>query len=573
VPETPHRKRKVPGTAPEPGEYTLVATAKDKPALKCGICEEILPLRSNVAIADEYARLSDYLIPETKIACPNVACAMLGSPVATNYQKFGTTPSGTPRYRCKTCMKTFAVGGKSTKRQRQTHKNIEIFRLLVTQNSISSIVENTDLDKKTVYGKVNFLHRQSVLFAGDRERQLGHGFELKKMYVATDRQSLIVNWSSRKDRKTVILNAIATADLESGYVFGMHLNFDEKLNQDLVEDHAKTILDEAYPQPFRHYARVWLKSDYTEAIATSTKGKKHAKKVSAIVTGDDGLTADIKAEYETAIVRDDIEESDEKDDDVNLPVQGMQLHEQYTMYGHFKLMAEMFREAPKVRFYMDQDSGIRAAFMNAFHQRVRERTADAWYVKVLKDATIDEKIKSVRESMKKFNAYKASNPDLEEWEVELLMVKEEMKKLEPFGKWDDRWLTHPFPNRSESDKRVCWLTNLNKGTFNEPGPGDYVEDQVARLYKKATLHAVDRFFMKVRRKVRYAERGIPSGAADRRIWHGYSPYKPHNLTKALEIYRVYYNYCDVGEDGQTPAMRLGLAKGKIRVEDIVYFVP
>ena len=40
----------------------------------------------------------------------------------------------------------------------------------------------------------------------------------------------------------------------------------------------------------------------------------------------------------------------------------------------------------------------------------------------------------------------------------------------------------------------------------------------------------------------------------------------------MEIFRVYYNYCKVGnKDKQTPAMRLGLAKGKVDLEDIIYF--
>jgi hypothetical protein len=39
----------------------------------------------------------------------------------------------------------------------------------------------------------------------------------------------------------------------------------------------------------------------------------------------------------------------------------------------------------------------------------------------------------------------------------------------------------------------------------------------------------------------------------------------------LGIFRVFYNYCLVGQDGKTPAMHLGLAKGKVSMEDIIYF--
>lgn len=43
-------------------------------------------------------------------------------------------------------------------------------------------------------------------------------------------------------------------------------------------------------------------------------------------------------------------------------------------------------------------------------------------------------------------------------------------------------------------------------------------------------------------------------------------------TTVLGMARVYYNYVQAGEDGRTPAMRLGLAKGPVKIEDLLYFV-
>jgi len=55
------------------------------------------------------------------------------------------------------------------------------------------------------------------------------------------------------------------------------------------------------------------------------------------------------------------------------------------------------------------------------------------------------------------------------------------------------------------------------------------------------------------------------------MWYGYSPYNPEIIVKLLTIFRVFYNYCLTGIGGTTPAMRLGLAKGKVGLEDIIYF--
>jgi hypothetical protein len=41
----------------------------------------------------------------------------------------------------------------------------------------------------------------------------------------------------------------------------------------------------------------------------------------------------------------------------------------------------------------------------------------------------------------------------------------------------------------------------------------------------------------------------------------------------LDIYRTMVNFVEVGKDGKTPAMRLGLAKGVVSTDDILYFTP
>ncbi|AOU99193.1 hypothetical protein BI364_15740 [Acidihalobacter yilgarnensis] len=118
---------------------------------------------------------------------------------------------------------------------------------------------------------------------------------------------------------------------------------------------------------------------------------------------------------------------------------------------------------------------------------------------------------------------------------------------------------------SEPDKAMCWLTDLRKET------PDYDPDHLARLFLKASLHSVDNFFQRVRRSVNLLERPIHTASKNRRTWYGYSPYNPVMVGKLLDIYRVMHNFVEAGKDGETPAMRLGLAKGLISPEDIIYF--
>ena len=82
--------------------------------------------------------------------------------------------------------------------------------------------------------------------------------------------------------------------------------------------------------------------------------------------------------------------------------------------------------------------------------------------------------------------------------------------MAPHGKWEDRWLAHPFPTMGEPEKAVAYLTDF----------GDYDEDHRAWLYNKASLHGVNSFFNQVRRRLSLLERPIHSKTNRGRIWTG-----------------------------------------------------
>jgi len=566
IPEELHRRNRKKGAPPTVGSYIRDSAASYDPKMKCCVCGQKPPIRNNAAIVDDLKRISSYL-SQIEPSCPNASCQMHGTPLSMggkDYSAFGTTAAGTARWRCNACLKTFTVGGKSTLKHKQPHKNRDVFMLLMNKVALSRIAEITGLDRKTIYGKIDFIHRQALLLIQSREKALLAGFQLPKMYVAVDRQTHLVNWRSRKDRRNVQLNAIGTADLTTGYVFGMHLNFDASVDSADIEAKAIAAGDYGKHAPDRIYSRFWLKNDYDAAITKASSRAVGSKtKAIALASGATELTAEILGEYAAGDDRFDIEESDEKNITLMLPTTGMQIRESYTMQAHFLLMAKLLSSAPKIRVYMDQDSGFRAAFMSAFMDRIKDRTADAWYVSALKEATIDEKDQAVAACRRAFNVVKNANPTLTEYEVQVLMTRDAMLKAVSLGFSDDWWLDHPLPNKSEPAKRICWLTNL----------GTYSDDHAARLYLKGSLHAIDRFFMLVRRRLSFAERAYASASNGGRKWYGYSAYKPDNLAKLLDIFRVYYNYCLADADGKTPAMKLGLARGPVTAEDILYFEP
>lgn len=571
--------------------YILGGTGYDV-FIQCRKCRETPPVKSNQGIKEELDRITAYLRESPDdYSCPNPDCSNHGVGInhaPKSYWAFGKTAIGSPRYRCKQCGRTFSIAQKSTHRQRIPHKNIEIFRELVTKKAFKGLAEVKNISMETVYRKVDFIYEQCVAFAAHRESKLP---ELKKRFceIAVDRQVYSINWSSKKDRRNIKLWGIASADRVSGYIFGAHVNYDPNFEPQDVEADAVQCGDYDVPPAYRKYARFWLAGDYI-AEAEKLKKEKKAKKgeKEKPKTKDDSVETKAAKVYEDALKREDVEACDAADLATMLPPNGMQVHAEYTMYAHFFFLRHMLQNVENIRFYMDQDSGIRAACLAAFSDRILEKTCDAFYVQLNTEFTEDEKLALVAEGRKTLKRFTDENPhweDVQDHFVRREVIAEMLKDLLEIGAWKDRWLKYPFPTKSEPEKLVCYLTNIKKNGL------DRKVDTLAYMYDRATLHPIDRFLMQTRRASSIHERSVRSPNRVGRIWQIYNAYDPHIVVKLLEIYRVYYNYVKLSEGTKrkkpkdepkrkpgeakaamkTPAMRLGLAKGGVTIDEILYF--
>lgn len=335
----------------------------------------------------------------------------------------------------------------------------------MNKSPLKRICEVADVGMATVYAKIDFLHQQCIAFAGSRELSLLNGRSIPRLYVSVDSQSYVVNWAERADKRNTQLYSVGSADNTSGYVFGMHLNFDHAIDPKEIEAEAVSNGDLTEEYAFRRFARLWLQQDYEESI-----------KNSRIRSGRDcGMKSSIENEYVDAAQRLDVEATESLTSTSKLPRLGVQVHSEYTLYGHFFHLHTLFGGVEKVRFFLDQDSGMRAACLAAFQPEVTKRTCDAFYVRINKDMTVDEKRRALADSRQEFKTAQSTNPSLTENEVKLLLIKGRMAHMVEIGQWKDRWLLQPFPNMSEPEKAICYLTDF----------GDYDTDHQAWLYNKA----------------------------------------------------------------------------------------
>lgn len=116
----------------------------------------------------------------------------------------------------------------------------------------------------------------------------------------------------------------------------------------------------------------------------------------------------------------------------------------------------------------------------------------------------------------------------------------------------------PFPQKGQPNKTIYLWT----------GSAQHTPMWLARFLCRKPTHPADAYFARLSRRVAGFERGSSSTSNAGRTWYAYAFYDPEMVVKMLNILRVYQNYILKGPDKKTPAMRIGLAKGVVRADDL-----
>ncbi|MBO9193368.1 IS1 family transposase [Rhizobium sp. 16-449-1b] len=518
-----------------------VTGKKSESDLLCMTCGGYSVVKSNKAVWEEFERHLQALALPHGHRCTKVTCSNHTKPLDSHpgeYYRHGTNASGDLRYRCRECRTTFSAA-KGHARQRTSHENKTVFQLLVAKVALTRIAQVTGLNIKTVYDKIDFIHGQCVKFVAERERRLPT-MDLGDMRLCTDMQDYMVNWPTKRLRKTIQFRAIATSCLNTGYVLACHPQLDLRLSTVEVQKLVNECGDLLKRPAFREYARLWNFEDYASALQLP--------------------------EGAFLPVREDQESPEHMTDDRQLPKQGAMVHIDYLAIGHFRYLRHLLGRADRVTFTLDADPGLPTAVLASWVDKAMAKKLDVAVMSFDKNATIDEKNDSVAKSNKlKADAeenYPFIHPFLA-WLTHFLKISglDWLSSTERSERLRTSGVHYPYINKSEPGKHVRLYTD----------DGSRMSLQIARVLHDISLHQVDRFFMQVRRSIAGLERAPSYPRRASRKWYLYGFYSPDMVEKTLVIFRTYFNFIAKGKDGKTPAMRLGLAKGPVRFEDILYF--
>lgn len=513
------------------GSYLLTAGGRKQPLITCHMCQQSTVLYSNLAIAQEVERFNPDLRRITSASCSHHGCSSAGYSVGQNphlYYMHGTTRSGEPRYRCKECGRTFSCGA-PIRKQRRPELNREVLSLVVNKVPMRRICEVLNIHPATLYNKIGYLSEVATQLTLKYEAKLASGeVRPSRAYISVDRQDHLLNWGSQLDRRYTTLGAIGAVENSSGYVLAMQLTFDPEFDPQDVEADAIARGDYDIARPYRHYARLWLRKDYSH------------------LTNEDSDNPTVSVDAKLA------------SDESKPPPQGMQVHLGAMQYGLFFYLKTLLHGIERIRFFLDRDPGLDSACLAAFAKQITERQVDVFVLQNGgKDLTVDKKKHKIAHANKELERFAQSIniPTVESVRHQFVIHRLKLHLAQGGAPMPFEF---PLADMAEPSKLIKYLTDFQ----------DYEIDHLARLYMMATLRGIDRFFMQVRRRLSILERPIATANSARRAWHGYAAYSPVVAQQVLQIFRAYYNYTLVGEDGKTPAMRLGLIDHPIAIETL-----
>ena len=549
--------------------YTL-QKGKGVPGIRCKACRDGPPVKANAAIAREVARLSresGIWRLEEMAGCRSEQCENHARPIGLHpdsYRKRGKPPSGEGQiYECLSCGRRIRVSEAVRLHDRHRRMAADIFGRIANKAPVRGCCRGAGIRSTDSYYKIlDFVHRRCRAYSGTFDRAFIDGrLQLPEdMDIQTDAQSYRLNWISRMDRRNVELSGYATVHHDSAFVLAMHTNYDGHVDPFVVNKAAAVNGDLDVPEAFREYAQYWLMGD--ELREGRSMGLRDSK---ARIS----LLRQIERLYARAESREDVEniELQVLNTSYTTPFfsRGLQVHLPYTAYAHWLIVHRILTGAgvKRVQANFDIDSMGRAAFLSAFVDEVRRGDAHAFYVRATKYQTIDERREILRESRRAFEAFRGTLPPSvrkNKNEVARRLMKTRIDMRQKHGKWDDEWVEHPLPTLNEPHKAMAWLT----------ADTAIDEDRKADMFLRSGMGVIDNVFAKTRRLINPLERPLGTVSGRYTVWYGYSPYNVAMLEKYLTIFRAVSNFVFVGDDGATPAMRLGLAKQPLGFEDILW---
>ena len=246
--------------------------------------------------------------------------------------------------------------------------------------------------------------------------------------------------------------------------------------------------------------------------------------------------------------------------DLQLPHRGSMLRQDVMHMAHaFLLRHFLGKGEERFVFVLDADPGLALSFVAAFAKRIKQATADVIVVRFDKHRSNDQRNMLVGDG--KVALELATGIGQTQWSSMELHDKNDHTDKAIEGILQGHLLGEPFawPFHTKSEPHRCIRVLTDRP--------DMGLDRRALLMRLATLRGVDAYFHKVRSNIRFAARPAHTPSGNGRAWDRHYLYNPETMVKVVEIYRFVHNWMGSSKTKETPAMQMGLARGKMRANE------
>ena len=536
------------------GNAYRLTNSKTGKSLTCKLCGSSTKLINNKAFVEESLRLNEIFrlretsCPDVKLhtsnrrtrPCRNSTVNIYKHP--KRYTLKGTRASASKRQeelssqrvQCNACKNEFTIPLNPQMGQARKDVNVALLKGLVNKGILNRLSEQLDISMSLIYHKLEFFYEQCIQFDQWHINQNLDILKGKRLTLSMDRQHYLVNWTEKEDARPTKLVNTSTVDNQSRFVFASTLNFDFISDWETIKKDSAMRRDAEKPEWKRRHAQYVLKDRE--------------------VQGDD--------------VNDELS--------LKAPQKGLLVQQTYSLMAHLEQMKPFYDAIDCAYLMADDDEGFELGICLVLKELIENQKiypvlirADRNNASQMQDKRSWEQV--LRKHGVEFSGIGKDNLTLEEkrelaqkyWAANL------EQQLHNAGQSRSEWLVHPFP-KSQHSIQLKPLVGVNK---------DQWLDVAESLFDSST-QGVDNYFQMIRRRINVLERPITSATNGHR-WNGYASYNPKWSVMLVEILRVYNNYIITDskklknkgskQEPLTPAQKLGLAKKRYSIQDILSF--
>lgn len=492
--------------------------------------------------------------------------------------------------------------------QQNQHDNVRLLRALVNDASINGLrrlLADPDTGKlcgvSRIYNRIFWLEKTLLAFERAKLREWKDKQDSSGNFnhtrIAHDDITISVNWESREDRRLTGLQCSVSADIRSGYVFGIDANFDPQVdpakffennyigeNGDLVnmrkEYHQKS--GKSFTAPLLQFQRPSGRFDEAALFASAeSQWRVFSSRImgayeanSANVTPmPEAVLEQLRHSHVRRQLLDDVRFGyfglQETNRDFRGSFKGIMVKQTYTKAAHLACLKDILPSG-KITLVGEQESVMARVVPHVFRDMIQEDLFEWFVISFDKNASTPTTNRRTDAYDEKFDEFKKTAalalPDqTSKSEFLTLFCAQEMSvevgqdrhgNPKPFPIWNfassqfpQIWIKSPAQIQGETEKvvgfpviRSKYRKQLKGLAFDQEPTDPELRKALGRRITKATIQPVSSFMNALRFRLSPTNR---AGGRSSRVGAKYingAAYNPAVLAALLTIFRIHFNW-------------------------------